>query len=207
MYAANNPLAFVDVLGTEKSRAGTQIPQPAPRPGTMEYFLANRPSDPSPTSGLAGTKVRLGVPAAPEPAPEWRQFEAPRTEPLSPLERDVEELKASIYAIGVMLKTYFEIADYVTKPAQVVMVVPGALEVAGGLTLEEAAALEREAARTTWSRTANTLQDEMALQAAKEGAGETIIPELGGSQVPEDGKGQRRSGVRGGPGLGGALRA
>ena len=179
-YAANNPLAFVDVLGTEKSTAGAQIPQPAPRPGTMEYFLANRPSDPSPTSGLAGIKARLGVPAAPEPTPEWRQFQAPRTEALSPLERDVEELKVSIYAIGVMLKTYFEIADYVTKPAQVMMVVPGAVEVAGSLSLEEAAAFEQEAARTTtWSRTANTLQDEMALQAAKEGAGETIIPELG----------------------------
>jgi hypothetical protein len=123
--------------------------------------------------------------------PKLRQFQAPRTEPLSPLERDVEEVKASIHALGVMLKTYFEIADYVTKPAQVVLVVPGAVEVVGGLSLEEVAALEREAARTTtWSRTANTLQDEMALQAAKEGAGEPVkrLQELGDPRYQRMGK-------------------
>ena len=185
-FVGNNPLSATDPRGTdrqsvtraavteptEKSRAGTRIPQPVP--GTKEFFLANRSPRHSPTSGLAGIKARLGVPAAPAPTPEFRQFQ----EPLSPREREFEEFKVSIYAVWMMLKTYYETADYVTKPAQVMMVVPGALKVAGGLSLEEAAALEREAASTTWSRTANTLQDEMALQAAKEGAGETIIPEL-----------------------------
>jgi RHS repeat-associated protein len=170
--------------------AGAQIPQPAPRPSPEEDYLAHRPSkpwDPSPRSP-EGAKASLGVPVA---QPKLRQFQAPRTEPLSPLERDVEEVKASIHALGVMLKTYFEIADYVTKPAQVVLVVPGAVEVVGGLSLEEVAALEREAARTTtWSRTANTLQDEMALQAAKEGAGEPVkrLQELGDPRYQRMGK-------------------
>lgn len=103
-YVYNNPLLYTDPTGSTPELVPTWTV-------SREQWVTE--------SGQFGEDIVI------TPASTY----VPPPEPLTPFEQDLRDAKASVYAIWTMLTTYYEIADAVTTPYQVVAGVGGLRQV------------------------------------------------------------------------------
>jgi hypothetical protein len=126
----NDPLGITDTLG-----------HAAAKPTLFDSFCALVDSIDA-ALGLGQPPPDLGVhpivPVRPRPPQlPLREYVGPRP-PMSDFELQLWQAQVSLYAVKTMLVTYYEVADYVTQPAQILALgIPESTVRVSGLAFEE----------------------------------------------------------------------